>query len=192
MERDTGMTTLESYKKFGLETDGAMGGILMIAGSAIILLGLVVTIVDQFTGDIGLEGWMLLLFMILFFGPGFALLFTGIRKFRKDKVRVDGLREAYENNRCIMADIVGIHSTVSSQETSNNMFTGVHYREHYNVECRYMDAAGVTHIYYSPALYFDPTDLITAKQVPIYIDQNNEKNFFVDSDQAMTQVKVHW
>ena len=50
----------------------------------------------------------------------------------------------------------------------------------------------MTHIYYSPALYFDPTDLITAKQVPIYIDQNNEKNFFVDIDQAMTQVKVHW
>ena len=186
------MTTFESYKKFGLEMDSAMGGILMIAGTAVTFLGIVVAIVDQISGNIGLEGVMLLLFLLFFIGPGLTLIFIGRRKFLKDKVRVDGLREAYENNRCIMADIVGIHLTTSSQETSNNMFTGVHYREHYNVECRYMDAAGVTHIYYSPALYFDPTDLITAKQVPIYIDQNNEKNFFVDIDQAMTQVKVHW
>ena len=186
------MTTFESYKKFGLEMEGAVGGILMLVGGAITILGLVVIIVDQITKNIGLEGVMLALFLFLFIGLGLALIFFGRRKFLRDKVRVDGLREAYENNRCIMADIVGIHSTVSSQETSNNMFTGVHYREHYNVECRYMDAAGVTHIYYSPALYFDPTDLITAKQVPIYIDQNNEKNFFVDIDQAMTQVKVHW
>ena len=186
------MTTFESYKKFGLEIEGAMGGILMIAGSAVTILGIVVVIVDQITGNIGLEGVMTLLFLFLFIGPGLTLLFFGRRKFLKDKVRVDGLREAYENNRCIMADIVGIHLTTSSQETSNNMFTGVHYREHYNVECHYKDAAGVTHIYYSPALYFDPTGLITAKQVPVYIDRNNEENFFVDIDQALTQVKVHW
>ena len=185
------MTTFESYKKFGLEMDSAMGGILMIAGSAVTILGIVVVIVDQITGNIGLEGVMTLLFLFLFIGPGLALLFIGRRKFLKDKVRVDGLREAYENKRCIMADIVGIHLTTTSQETSNNMFTGVHYREHYNVECRYKDAAGVTHIYYSPALYFDPTDLITAKQVPVYIDQNNEENFFVDIDQALSTVKVH-
>ena len=39
------MTTFESYKKFGLEMDSAMGGILMIAGTAVTFLGIVVAIV---------------------------------------------------------------------------------------------------------------------------------------------------
>ena len=185
------MTTLESYKKFGLETDSAMGGIMMIAGSAITILGLVVVIVDLVTKDIGLEGAMLPLFLFLFLAPGFVLLFIGRRKFLKDKVRVDGLREAYENNRCVMADIVDIHLTTTSQETSNNMFQGVSYREYYTIESRYTDPAGVTHIYYSPAIYYDPTGLINAKQVPVYIDRNNEKNFFVDIEKAMAPVEVH-
>ena len=185
------MTTFESYKKFGLETQGAMGGILMIAGCAVTVLGLAVVIVDQVTGNIGLEGWMLPLFLFFFIGPGLALLFFGRRKFLRDKVRVDGLREAYENNRCIMADIVSVRHETSSQKTSDNMFTGVSYREYYVVECRYKDPAGVTHIYYSPAIYYDPTELIIAKQVPVYIDRNDEKNFFVDIDQALAPVQVH-
>ncbi len=40
------MTTFESFKKFGLEMDSAMGGILIIAGSAITVLGLAAVIVD--------------------------------------------------------------------------------------------------------------------------------------------------
>jgi len=52
---------------------------------------------------------MLILFLFLFLAPGIALFLIGRRKFLKDKVRVDGLREAYENNRCVMADIMGVH-----------------------------------------------------------------------------------
>ncbi len=185
------MTTFESYKKFGLEMEGAVGGILMIAGSAMTILGLAAVIVDQITGNIGLEGVMLLLFLFLFIGPGLTMIFLGRRKFLRDKARVDGLREASENNRCIMADIVGVLESATTRKTSDNMFTGVQYRSHYNVECHYKDPAGVTHIYYSPAIYYDPTGLITAKQVPIYIDRNNEKNFFVDIDKALAPVEVH-
>ena len=185
------MTTFESFKKFGLEMDSAMGGILIIAGSAVTVLGLAAVIVDQVTGNIGLKGAMLLLFLFLFLAPGFVLVSIGVRKFRKDKKRVDGLREAYENNRCIMADIVGVHLTTTNDETSNNIFQGVRHRKYYTIECHYKDPAGVTHIYYSPAIYYDPTGLINAQQVPVYIDRNNEKNFFVDIDRVLTTVKVH-
>ena len=44
------MTTLQSYKKFGLEMRGAVGAILTIAGCALALLGLAVVIVDRATG----------------------------------------------------------------------------------------------------------------------------------------------
>ncbi len=185
------MTTFESFKKFGLEMDSAMGGILIIAGSAITVLGLAAVIVDQVTRNIGLQGAMLFLFLFLFLAPGFVLVSIGVRKFRKDKKRVDGLREAYENNHCIMADIVGVHLTTTNDETSNNIFQGVRYRKYYTIECHYKDPAGVTHIYYSPAIYYDPTGLINAKQVPVYIDRNNEKNFFVDIDKALAPVEVH-
>ena len=90
--------------------------------------------------------------------------FAGARIFLKDKKRVDGLREAYENHRCVMADIADVRAQTSFDKTSDNMFTGVRYREYYLVECRYKDpGAGVTHIWYSPSLYFDPTELIIAR-----------------------------
>ena len=110
----------------------------------------------------------------------------------KDKKRVDGLREAYENNCCVMADIVDVRAQTSNTKTSDNMFTGVRYREYYQVECHYKDpGTGVTHIYYSPSLYFDPAGMIIAKQVPVYIDRNNEKNIFVDIYQALAPMEIH-
>ncbi len=91
-----------------------------------------------------------------------------------------------------MADIVDVKAQTSFDKSSDNMFTGVRYREYYLVECRYKDpGTGVAHIYYSPALYYDPTELIVAKQVPVYIDRDDEKNFFVDIYQAMTPVEIH-
>ena len=91
-----------------------------------------------------------------------------------------------------MADITGIVKGTSSEASSDNMFTGVSYREYYVVECRYKDpGTGTTHIYYSPSLYFDPTGLIIAKQVPVYIDRNDEKNFFVDIYKALAPIEVH-
>ena len=185
------MTTLESYKKFGLEMPGAVGGILTLVGCAVTILGLAAVIVDQATGNFGLDGVTLVLFLLLFAGMGLALIFAGVRKILKDKKRVDGLREAYENHRCVMADIMDVRANTSTEKTSDNMFTGTRYREFYTVECHYKDAAGVTHIYYSRSLYFDPAGLIIAKQVPVYIDRNNEENVYVDIDQALAPMKVH-
>ncbi len=185
------MTTFESFKKFGLEMQGAVGCILMLVGGAVTLLGLTVFIVDRVTGNFGLDGVMLALFLIVFIGSGFGLFFFGRRKFLRDKARVDGLKEACENNRFVLADIAGVLESTSLRPSSDNMFTGVRYREYYTVECHYKDPAGVTHIYYSPSLYFDPGKLITARQVPVYIDRNNEKNYFVDIDRALAPVEVH-
>ena len=164
----------------------------MAQGALMTLLGLAVGIADLASDTFGLEGVALLIFLLIFFGGGLGLLFAGSRVFLKYKKRVDGLREAYENNRCIMADIVDVLSHTSFDKTSDNMFTGVRYREYYIVECRYNDPdTGVAHIYYSPALYFDPTELIIAKQVPVYIDRDDEKNFFVDIYQALAPVEIH-
>ncbi|MBR6705560.1 MAG: hypothetical protein IKI84_02620 [Clostridia bacterium] len=184
------MTTFQSYKKFGLEMRGAVGAILTIAGCALMLLGLAVAIVDRVTGKFGLEGEILLIFLLIFMGMGVALLFFGIRMFLKDKERVDGLREAYENDRCVMADIAGIVKGTSFKASSDNMFTGVRYRETYTVECHFRDpATGKPHICYSQALYCDPAGMITSKQVPVYIDRNNENNLYVDIDRVLAEEK---
>ncbi len=186
------MTTFESFKKFGLETRGAVGCILTALGCALILLGAIVIAVDQANGSFGLEGAALLIFLLVFAGAGLGLVFAGTRIFLKDKKRVDGLREAYENHRCVMADIADVRAQTSFDKTSNNMFTGTRYREYYLVECRYRDpGTGVIHIYYSRSLYSDPTEMIIARQVPVYIDRNDEENFFVDIDQALAPMEVH-
>ncbi|MBR4500819.1 MAG: hypothetical protein IKP22_02870 [Clostridia bacterium] len=184
------MTTLESYKKFGLEMRGAVGVILMIAGCAVTLLGLAVVIADGTTGQFGLEGEILLIFLLVFFGLGAVLMFSGIRKFLKDKKRVDGLREAYENDRCVMADIAGIVRGTSSEASSDNMFTGVRYRKTYMVECHFRDPdTGRTRVCYSHAFYSDPAGMITARQVPVYIDRNDGNNIYVDIDRVLTAEK---
>ena len=64
------MTTIESYKKFGLETRSFVGGILMAVGCAFALLGLAVVIVDQNSGAFGLEGAVLIVFLLVFIGLG--------------------------------------------------------------------------------------------------------------------------
>ena len=47
------MTTLESYKKFGLEMDGAMGGIWMVTGSAVtLLIILVIILINNLTNKL--------------------------------------------------------------------------------------------------------------------------------------------
>ena len=188
--KEYGMTTLESFRKFGIETRGFTGGILMGIGAATAALGLAVFIADRVFGTFGLEGVILLVFLLIFIGGGIVLLLSGLRLFRRDKKRVDGLREAYENHRCIMADIVGVQVNSSFEKSSDNMFTGVSYRNLYTVECHYKDPAGITHIYYK-TLRYDPTGLIIARQVPVYIDRDDEENFFVDIDQALAPVEVH-
>ena len=181
------MTTIESYRKFGMETRGFAGCILMAAGGAVALLGLIVCIVDQVNGTFGLEGAVLPIVLLVFSGMAFGLVFPGVRLFRQDKKRVDGLREAYESGRCVMADIVAVRAQTSFDKSSDNMFTGVRYRKYYLVECHYRDPdTGVTHICYSRSLYSDPTERIIAGQVPVYIDRNNEENIFVDIDRALS------
>ncbi len=184
------MTTLESYKKFGLEMRGAVGAILTFAGCALTLLGLAVVIADRTTGNFGLEGTALYIFLLVFFGSGIALLFFGIRAFLKDKERVDGLKEACENGRFVMADITGILKGTSSRPSSDNMITGVRYRETYTAECRYRDPdTGEIQICHSRTLYYDPSGMITADQVPVYIDRNNNKNIYVDIDRVLASEK---
>ncbi len=185
------MTTIESIRKFGLKTRGFVAGILAAIGSAFTLLGLAVLIADCVFGTFGLEGPVLYGFLLIFIGGGLGFIFSGVRMFLKEKKRVDGLREAYENNRCIMADIVDVRANTSTTKTSDNMFTGVHYREFYQIECHYKDAAGRTHIYYSPSLYFNPEGMIISRQVPVYIDRDDENNFFVDIDQVLSPMEIH-
>lgn len=186
------MNTFERYRKFGLEYKGMVGLILTAVGSGITLLGLAVLIVDMCSDSFGLEGAILAGFMVIFFGGGIGLAFAGVRTFLKDKKRVNGLLEAYEKGEYFMADITDVKAYTSSEKTGDNMFTGVSYREYYLVECRYKDpATGVTHIYHSRPLYYDPTELIVKKQVPVYVDKNNEKSFFVDIDKALAPVEVH-
>ena len=108
----------------------------MAVGCAFTLLGMTVLAVNQADGSFGLEGIALLIFLIVFLGSGMRLLFAGVRIFLQDKKRVDDLREAYENNRCVMADIVDVRAMTFSTRTSDNIFTGVCYREYYLVECR--------------------------------------------------------
>ena len=67
------MTTNESYKKFGLETRTFVGGILTAVGCGLFVMGLSVFIVDQSTGNFGLEGVPLIFSWVPFWAAALAL-----------------------------------------------------------------------------------------------------------------------
>ena len=52
-------------------------------------------------------------------------------------------------------------------------------------------ATGKPHICYSQALYCNPAGMITSKQVPVYIDRNNENNLYVDIDRVLAEEKQY-
>ena len=60
------------------------------------------------------------------------------------------------------------------------------------MECHYKNPdTGETHVFFSRYLYFDPSDMFTAKEVPVYLDRTNEKTAFVDIDAVLPKVVLH-
>ena len=184
-QKEYAMTTMESFKKFGMEPRGVIGCALMGLGVFLALIGLAVVIVDRVTGKFGLEGVILIAVLLIFIGGGAGLFIAGRNNYLQDKKRIKALTEAWETRRCVMADIVSIREETSSEKTSDNMFTGVSYRKYYVVECHYTDPDGVVHIYYRN-LYHDPTGKIKGTQVPVYYVPGDDKLIYVDIEQVMT------
>ena len=112
----------------------------------------------------------------LFLAFGLAFVWLELRRRKR-------MKDAYDSGNYVMAKIAGI------QTRSNVRVNG---RSPYVVECHYTDPdSGKVQICYSRYLYFNPSDLLTSDEVPVYIDRYDGKTVFVDIDSVLPEFEIH-
>lgn len=169
---------MNENKKFGWTEKGIVGVIFAPMGFFFLILGMMF-----WYFKVGEDPEDPMIFLTVFGGMGAVFLLVGLGLLLSDVSRRSKLRQLYEAGDYVMAKIVG------AQPRTNVNTGGSH---PYVVECHYQDPdTGVTHIYFSRYLYFSPTDLLTAQEVPVYRDRNDERIAFVDIDAVLPPVRLH-
>ncbi len=169
---------MNANKKFGWTEKTILGAVFAPLGLIFLVLGVALWFFKA-----GNDPEDPVVFLAVFGGMGAIFLLIGSTFLLADAKQRNDKRRVYEEGYYVMAKIAGVQPYV------NGKTGGTIYRM---VECHYADPdTGVTHIYFSRYLSFDPTDLFTAREVPVYIDRNNEKRFFVDIDAVLPPVAMH-
>lgn len=165
-------------RKLGWTEKGIIGMVFLPIGALFMALGLILYAVKA--GDDPKDP---LIFLCVFGGMGLLFSLIGLILLECDFLRRRALLRALEGGECVMAKIVGIR-----QRTNINV-NGTHPSV---VECHYRSPdTGEMHVCFSRYLYFDPTDMLTADEVPVYLDRTNDKVAFVDIDAVLPKVVVH-
>ena len=62
----------------------------------------------------------------------------------------------------------------------------------YFAECSYTDPnTGILHLFRSRDIYFDPTAIAMDAMVPVYVDPDNFRHYYVDIDSVLPKVQRH-
>ncbi|MBR4457404.1 MAG: hypothetical protein IKS31_00380 [Clostridia bacterium] len=165
-------------KKLGMSATGIVGLIFTPLGALFMTLGVLFHYFD--IGDEPEDPVIILAVFgslgLIFFVVGLALLFYEAK-------RRAGMRRAIDGGEYVMAKIAGV------KQLNNQQRAGI---APYVVECHYSDPdTGEAHVYFSRCLRFDPSDLLTAQEVPVYLDRMNDKVYFVDIDAVLPKVVIH-
>ncbi len=123
------------------------------------------------------------IFLCVFGGIGLSFLAVGLGFAAAEHRRRAGIRRVLDGGEYVMARIVGV------QRRGQVQVNGVH---PYVAECHWHNKdTGEVHVYFSRYLYYDPTDLFTADEVPVYVDRMNDKVYYVDIDAVLPKVVLH-
>ncbi len=165
-------------RKFGWTEKGIIGMIFSPLGAFFVLLGLVLYSVGA-----GHNPNDPMMFLYVFGGMGGVFLLIGLGLLGADVRRRSAMRRAVESGDYVLARIAGV------QQRLNVNTRGTHPCV---VECHYHNPdTGEIHVFFSRYLYFDPSDMFTSQEVPVYIDRMNEKTAFVDIDAVLPKVVLH-
>ena len=72
-----------------------------------------------------------------------------------------------------------------------NYAVKINHAHPYVVRCQYVDSIGVVHVFSSGILRFDPTEFLQDKEIPVYVDENNYKRYYMDLDSVLPDIKFH-
>ena len=165
-------------RKLGWSGKGIAALILLPMGLIYLVLG-----IGLYTAEGGGTREDTLVFLCVFGGIGAIFVLISLLLLHGDLRRRRGMRRAIESGNYVMAHVAGVQ--VKTNVRTNGNYPRV-------VECHYKDpVTGDVHIYYSRYLYFDPTDMLTADEVPVYLDRYDERNAYVDIDAILPKVVIH-
>lgn len=102
-------------------------------------------------------------------GIGAGLVVHSVRK------KAEGKR-LKEMGMCLNGEIVGI--AVNRRISSN-------YRHPYVLQCQCTTPDGQMRLYQSGPIWYNPTKLLTSAYVPVYVDRNNFKKYYVDLSRVL-------
>ena len=165
-------------KKFGWTEKGIIGFIFTPMGAIFLTLGILLSYFK-----VGTDPEDPIIFLCVFGGMGAIFLIIGLILLFMDLRRRAALQRCVDGGYVVMAKIMG------TRNQNNIRANGV---SPYMVECHWKDTdTGETHVFYSRYLYFDPSDMITAEEVPVYLDRMDGKTAYVDIDAVLPRVVMH-
>ena len=154
--------------------------IYIIIGSVLLIIGLVIT-KFSFSNPENVTGSPLL-FLFIFGGIGSVFLILGIIFLIVRIKKRNKIKELVASENCVYAVITGF---------SENYNLTVNGRHPYVIECSYTDSNGTMHIFKSRNLFFNPIDIVTDMNVPVYVSPDNYKNYYVDIDAVLPNIEQH-
>ncbi len=167
--------------KFSLSATDIVGLIFAPLGLVFIIIGAVVTAAGE-SGRVQVDGDPKLFLAIfgvigaLFFILGGIFLAFMIRR-RKIHDRL------FSQGHYIMAQVTSVLP---------NYNVRVNGRCPYVAECSYTDPnTGILHLFRSRNIYFDPTAIAMDAMVPVYVDTDNFRHYYVDIDSVLPEVQRH-
>ena len=117
----------------------------------------------------------LIAFLASFGGVALGLMIAGGIVLAVLSSRTKRAEELRQNGTMVWADVVDV-----SAEPLHSINTMHPWRAFVRLRCKYEHTNGKTYIFRSPALRYDPTQMLPDGRVKVYYDRNDITRYFVD------------
>lgn len=142
-----------------------------IIGGVFAVIGLTVAVLSQ--------EWI---FGLCFGGIGLIFLILGIIFLCRESRKRQTAKQLFESGRYIWGEVI---------ELIPNYNVRINNRHPYIAKVRYVDAAGMVHIFKSPDIFQYLDQTVLHKQVKIYVEDDRYDRYYVDMDEILFKVQEH-
>lgn len=142
-----------------------------IIGGVFAVIGLTVAVLAQ--------EWI---FGLCFGGIGLIFLILGVIFLRRESRKRQTAKQLFESGRYIWGEVI---------ELIPNYNVRINNRHPYIAKVRYVDAAGMVHIFKSPDIFQYLDQTVLHKQVKIYVEDDRYDRYYVDMDEILFKVQEH-
>ena len=163
-------------KRYGWTEKGIVGLIFAPIGLVFLVVGLLFNAQLQAPEE-------RLVFLICFAGMGGAFLAVGLILLGLELWRRKRQRDAYEGGYHVMGKVAGCRvNTRVNLNGTHPMVVEVHVTD---------PDTGTVHVFHSRYLYVNVEPLLTADEVPVYLNREDGRVGFVDIDAILPRIEVH-